>query len=343
MRTILYTGIHQKNNGIIAWEYNWENKLFSILFEKSEVQNITYLCKSTDAPYLFAAGEYDGQGMIAVYRIISEGELQLLTSYIYKKGTFSHLQSSKDGRLLFASCYGTGEVLIFSVVAELPKLEVVKSFMFEGSGPNVKRQESSHPHSVYLSPEERLAIVSDLGADRLYMLSIEQKSKTVKFEFEWKATPGCGPRHIAFHPDGKWCYLLTELSSEIYVFTYEESWKNIQKISALPESFVGENLAADILVSKDGKYLYASNRGCNNVSVFKIEQDTGLLHFCKSVSTKGWTRAIELSEKEEIFFALNEEYADSIGELEAFSMNGGIPEQAVSNRRCIFAYSFCAM
>lgn len=335
MRTVLYTGIHQKNNGIIAWEYNWENKLFSILFEKSEVQNITYLCKSTDAPYLFAAGEYDGQGMIAVYRIISEGELQFLTSYIYKKGTFSHLQSSKDGRLLFASCYGTGEVLIFSVVAELPKLEMVKSFMFEGSGPNVKRQESSHPHSVYLSPEERLAIVSDLGADRLYMLSIEQKSKTVKFEFEWKATPGCGPRHIAFHPDGKWCYLLTELSSEIYVFTYEESWKNIQKISALPESFVGENLAADILVSKDGKYLYASNRGCNNVSVFKIEQDTGLLHFCKSVSTKGWTRAIELSEKEEIFFALNEEYADSIGELEAFSMNGGMPEQAVSNRRCI--------
>lgn len=246
MRTVLYTGIHQKNNGIIAWEYNWENKLFSILFEKSEVQNITYLCKSTDAPYLFAAGEYDGQGMIAVYRIISEGELQFLTSYIYKKGTFSHLQSSKDGRLLFASCYGTGEVLIFSVVAELPKLEMVKSFMFEGSGPNVKRQESSHPHSVYLSPEERLAIVSDLGADRLYMLSIEQKSKTVKFEFEWKATPGCGPRHIAFHPDGKWCYLLTELSSEIYVFTYEESWKNIQKISALPESFVGENLAAEI-------------------------------------------------------------------------------------------------
>ena len=181
MRTVLYTGIHQKNNGIIAWEYNWENKLFSILFEKSEVQNITYLCKSTDAPYLFAAGEYDGQGMIAVYRIISEGELQFLTSYIYKKGTFSHLQSSKDGRLLFASCYGTGEVLIFSVVAELPKLEMVKSFMFEGSGPNVKRQESSHPHSVYLSPEERLAIVSDLGADRLYMLSIEQKSKTVKF------------------------------------------------------------------------------------------------------------------------------------------------------------------
>ena len=51
MRTVLYTGIHQKNNGIIAWEYNWENKLFSILFEKSEVQNITYLCKSTDAPY----------------------------------------------------------------------------------------------------------------------------------------------------------------------------------------------------------------------------------------------------------------------------------------------------
>ena len=85
MRTVLYTGIHQKNNGIIAWEYNWENKLFSILFEKSEVQNITYLCKSTDAPYLFAAGEYDGQGMIAVYRIISEGELQFLTSYIYKK------------------------------------------------------------------------------------------------------------------------------------------------------------------------------------------------------------------------------------------------------------------
>ena len=56
MRTVLYTGIHQKNNGIIAWEYNWENKLFSILFEKSEVQNITYLCKSTDAHYLFAAG-----------------------------------------------------------------------------------------------------------------------------------------------------------------------------------------------------------------------------------------------------------------------------------------------
>lgn len=79
------------------------------------------------------------------------------------------------------------------------------------------------------------------------------------------------------------------------------------------------------------------------MSVFKIEQVQVCCIFAKVFQTKGWTRAIELSEKEEIFFALNEEYADSIGELEAFSMNGGMPEQAVSNRRCIFAYSFCAM
>lgn len=344
MRTILYTGIYQKSIGITAWEYNWENDIFSCLYEKKEVQNIAYLCKSGDDRFLFAAGEQDGEGVIAVYKILPQGEgLEFLTSYVYTKGTFSHLQSSRDGKLLFVSCYGTGEVLAFSFAQNLRELKMIASFAFEGSGPNTERQESSHPHSVYLSPDEHLAIVSDLGADKMHILSIEREREQVKLEFEWNAVPGSGPRHLAFHPDGKWCYLLTELSSEIFVFSYKDSWKCIQQISALPEDFCGENLAADILVSRDGRYLYASNRGCNCVSVFAVDKNTGLLRLCRSVPTKGWARAIQFSKKEELLFVLNEEYADSVGELEVFFMNEGLPERAGANRRCIFAYTFCAM
>lgn len=343
--TVLFTGIHQRNKGISAWKFDKQEKNFEHMYNVNDNQNITYLCKSMDNHYLFAAGEENGCGVICAYRISSLGErLQLVVKYVYSHGSFSHLQCSKNGSILFASCYSSGEVLVFRFLYEKEQLLLIKVFRFQGNGPVKGRQEGSHPHSVYLSPDEKVAIISDLGADRLFILSIEKDQEEIKLAGEWQTVPGMGPRHIAFHPQKKICYLLTELSSEICVLKYDNDILNcIQVLSSLPSKNQKDNLAADIAVSRDGRMLYVSNRGFNGISVFDVDGCTGKIQMRLCVPTKGWGRAIQLSEREDWLFVLDEEYADSLGGLEAFPMYNGLPEEKGFYQKCSYAYTFCAI
>lgn len=344
MNYFLYIGKHgrDENGGIDLWKFDSDSNDLMRCSHIDKAESISYMCLSSDNQYLFAAGDLDGEGYITVYHIQSDSkDLTETACFNYSPCSFSHLQINSAGNLLFASCYGTGEVLALQFDSFNRMLSLTDKLTFTGSGPNLERQLSSHPHSVYFSPQQNIAVVSDLGSDAVDMLSID--CRTVRVVNHWNSYPGSGPRHFAFHPNGRWAYLLTELSSEIIVFHYNgAAFDPIQKLSVVPSGYCGDNLSADILVSKDGTKLYASNRGSNNIACYSIGAD-GYLYLDQHIPTRGWARALYLSSHDEFLFVLNEEFSDSKGEIEIFPLKQGVPQSNGIVRSCPFAYTFCAM
>ncbi len=204
--------------------------------------------------------------------------------------------SPKHKKLMTAN-YFSGNNSFFSVSDN--KIKLTNTYQHHGIGPDTIRQEMSHAHSIKIGPNEKYAYSADLGADKIYIFDLDDKNNSVVDSII--CTPGCGPRHIEFSPDKKIMTVVNELNSTINVFTPGDNQiynKLTQTISALPDTFSGESYSADIHFSKDGKNLYASNRGYNSLVIYKIKD--GIL---KTIGweTKGinWPRnfAIDPSDK----------------------------------------------
>jgi 6-phosphogluconolactonase len=163
-------------------------------------------------------------------------------------------------------------------------------FRHTGSGPNADRQKGPHPHSALFSPDGQYLLVPDLGVDKVIIYTRGPEA------YEWSAhdaaslEPGDGPRHLAFHPSGDTVYLLNELSCTVTRFTYGQAGTLVrfETITTLPVSFSGDNTGAEIVVSPDGRFVYASNRGHDSIAIFRIEA-TGELQVAGHVSTRGRT------------------------------------------------------
>ena len=155
------------------------------------------------------------------------------------------------------------------------------------------RQKEPHAHAVLFDRADRYALVADFGLDQVLIYQYASQDGTLTPNPQMPALhmpPGSGPRHLAFHPQGRFLYVINELSSTILACTYDEQRgevKSIQEISALPADFRGENTTAEIAVSPDGQFLYGSNRGHHSIAVFSIDPQSGTLTTVSHHATRG--------------------------------------------------------
>ncbi|MNC47369.1 6-phosphogluconolactonase [compost metagenome] len=122
------------------------------------------------------------------------------------------------------------------------------------------------------------------------MYALDEKNNKLVYQGEGVTPPGAGPRHLAFHPSGQYLYSINEVDSTITLFNYDANTGNltlVQTVPTLPEDFEGENTTAEIAISKDGRYLYVSNRGHDSIAQYTIDADNGKLTFVELVSTEG--------------------------------------------------------
>ncbi len=160
---------------------------------------------------------------------------------------------------------------------------------------NPKRQEAAHAHWIETTADNRFVIVADLGLDKLMVYRFEPKisfSLTPSDPPFTAIEPGSGPRHVAFRPDNKFAYVISELASTVTVLSYDSTkgvLTPVQTISTLPKDFSGHNDAAEIHVHPNGKFLYASNRGADSIVVYSIDQKSGRLSLVEDVPTQGKT------------------------------------------------------
>ncbi len=212
-----------------------------------------------------------------------------------------HLAVSEEG--IFVANYVSGSVF------RTPNMLVCH----EGSGVHPARQEAPHPHCTVITPDKKYVCVADLGVDKIFVYDLNLKLKnTVSFP------AGAGPRYIAFSDDGKLMYCVSELSNEVFSYTYcDGKFEFIQKISTLPEGFDSQNIAAAIRI-KDG-FLYASNRGHNSIAVYKTDGEKTERLTIVECGGKG-PRDFNISG--DMLICTNE----NSGDVTFFKLKAGIPE-----------------
>lgn len=241
--------------------------------------------------YLFAAEELEDRGQVASFRIAPDGQLIRLSEQTVPGSLTCHLQLNAAGTFLYAANYGSG--CYFACPVEDGLLSPALTHLHDqGCGPNPLRQEGPHAHSVNFTLDGAELLVADLGIDRVmrYLPQADGALKPHPIQPALDLPAGEGPRHLAFHPNGQWLYVVTELGNRVFLFTLEDGvWRRESSIPTLPPDFAGSNLAADIHISPDGGKLFASNRGKDDVVVYRIDARTGALTELYRVSSRGRT------------------------------------------------------
>jgi 6-phosphogluconolactonase len=251
-----------------------------------ETKNPSFLALHPSGRFLYAAGEvssFEGAktGMVSAFAIDPKtGDLTLLNQQASGGPGTCHLVVDKTGRNLLVANYGGGTVAALPIEAD-GRLKTASSVRaHEGSGPNKGRQEKPHAHGIYLDAAEHFALSPDLGADRIFVYRFDAAKGTLEPHGAAPLAPGSGPRHLAFHPSGKYVYVINELLSTVTVLSYDAEkgeLATLQTTSTLPAGFPGTSWTAEVAVSPDGRFVYGSNRGDDSLAVFAVDARTGRL------------------------------------------------------------------
>jgi len=245
-------------------------------------------------PILYAATSEKGEksspnGFVRAYRIDPKtGSLKLLGKASTDDNGTTHIEVSRTGEFV-AVCHYSGEGTSLIPLDENGNLiEEVSRIKHTGSSVH-QRQKSPHPHGVAISHDGKYVCVADLGNDHVEVFSVIEGRQLMPSS-RWKAEPGAGPRHVSFHPNGKWLYCINELDSTMAALDFDTQTgqlKEIQTLSTLPEDFSQNNTTAEVVVHPSGKFLYGSNRGHNSTVMYGIDENTGKLSLLGFESTQG--------------------------------------------------------
>ena len=208
-----------------------------------------------------------------------------------------HLIIDGSGRWLLAANYGTGSVAVYPIQPDGQVGEKTAFVEHQGRGPNEERQERAHAHSTILAPDNRFVFVVDLGIDQLVTYQFDVASGQLSPHAIAEAHPGAGPRHGAFHPDGRRLYLANELDNTVTVYDYDGQQGQLHALQTLDTLPPGapENTVADIHVSASGSRVYVSNRGHNSVAVFAVGENGSLKNLGFPSCGGDWPRNFSLS------------------------------------------------
>lgn len=253
----------------------------------ADIKNIVELERPTYfqlvGDLLFTIIQKDNQGGIASYRI-KDGKAEQLDVYLHDGASPCYISVDPEKHLIFTANYHLATINVFSYDGN-GKLTFITNDKHEGHGPRVE-QDQAHPHFFDETPAGNL-VSCDLGIDAVdfYKLDGDKLKHLARYQME----KGFGTRHLTFSPDGKTMYIVGELSSQVNVaHLNENTWEfeDVATYKTIPDNFTEHNGAAAIRISKDGKFIYVSNRGHDSIAVFKV-LDNGELELTQRVSVFG--------------------------------------------------------
>ena len=268
------------SDGIYTYKFNSQTG-DAVAASSVKTSNPSYLVVSPDNKYVYAAN-HDEQGMVSAFQFNKQdGSLKFLNKVTSAGAHPCYISINKKGNILVVGNYAGGNLSVLEVRQDGQVNQPKQIIQLKGSSVNRSRQEKAHVHATVFSPDQRFLFVPDLGSDKVMIYKVAQGSGALQPAEEpfIDVNAGSGPRHIDFHPKYGFAYLIEELTGTISVYKYAEGKLTlVQNTSAHPISYQGAYGSADIHVSPDGNFLYASNRGdANSIAIFKIDPDTGMI------------------------------------------------------------------
>jgi len=271
------------------------------------LDNPTYVTISKDNKNLYSVVKEGDKGGVSAFSIQEEsGELVKINSQLTEGASPCHVSVNEENKVVVTANYHKGTIESYEINGEVKP--VTSTMQHIGTGPNQSRQEKPHAHYSGFSPDEKFVLAVDLGTDEINTYKLDNSTLTKSSTLNVK--PGSGPRHLTFHPNGQFAYVMTELSSEVIVLSYnkaEGSFTELQYISTIPADFTENNQGSAIHISNDGQFVYAGNRGHNSIAVYNVNQDNGKLELVEIVSSEGnWPRDFVIDPTENYVIASNE-------------------------------------
>lgn len=318
---VLYVGTYTEGltDGIFIYSFNDRSGKLKNLNIPVKISNPSFLTISKNKKYLYAVGElsdYEEEynGGVSAFKIERNGRLTFL-NHVHTRGSNPcHVSISPDGKKVCTSNYSGGNLSFFNVLPDGRLSEIVQKVQNTGFGPVADRQESSHVHSSSFDNAGKILYAADLGTDEIKVYSVSRGEGIISAYSTptIKMAAGAGPRHFDFSNDERYLYVVNELNSTVSVMQkYGGDWKNLQNLSTLPKEYSGKNFCADIHLSPDEKFLYASNRGHNSIAVFRRDVVSGRLDMAGTFSVEGdWPRNFTIDPSGKFILVANQRSND---------------------------------
>jgi 6-phosphogluconolactonase len=300
---LLYLGTYsvRGSKGIYVYRFDSASGDLRLFGLAAESTHPSFLAVDKEQSLIYAVVETNdsmhGQtsGAVRAYSAVLKTGLLTLLNEVSSMGVGPcYLAFDRTGRYLLTANYHSGSIAIFPRLED-GRLGKASAFVqHHGSNPHSIRQRGPHPHAIATSPDNRVVLVADLGLDKLLLYRFDAATGSIS-EGEptfVKVNDGAGPRHFAFHTNGRFIYLVNELDSTVTLLTFDvdtASMHTVKTISCLPEGFGGQNYAAHLQVDARGRFLYISNRGLDSIAVFSIDQTQGTLDIVEHVPSQGKT------------------------------------------------------
>jgi 6-phosphogluconolactonase len=268
------------SDGIYVYKFN-STTAESVLMSSAKTSNPSYLAVSNNQQFLYAVNE-DDPGTVTAFRFHKDsGKLIMLNQTITAGAHPCYISINKKGNNIVVGNYSGGNISVLGINNNGTVSPPRQTIQHTGNSVNRKRQEKAHVHATVFSPNYQWLFAPDLGTDKLMIYKVAPGSGALVAADPpfVQVNPGAGPRHLEFHPNGEYVYLIEELLGTVSVYKYKDGKLSLlQNTSAHPLSYSGAMGSADIHVSPDGNFLYCTNRGdANNIAIFRINQETGMI------------------------------------------------------------------
>lgn len=322
---LLGTYTDRVSEGIYTIDLNTETQELENLSLLAEVGSPSYLDTNEDKTIIYAiVSENDDGGVVSLVQQ-EDGSYERKETALVEGTAPAYLSLDERRQFVYTANYDNGEVSVYKTDEE-GNLELTDTV--EHSGSSVREeQEASHAHYAHVTPDGRYMIVCDLGTDKVYTYEVSDKGKLSEVA-TLEVEPGTGPRHLTFHPIFNKAYLFGELSSEVLVLDYDfhsGEFEVVQTLSSIPSDHTSFNSGAAIRISRDGRFVYASNRGHNSIVTYKVdEEEDGKLDRIGYTSTEGnFPRDFNLNQSED-YLIVGHQHSDNLTLFERDKEDGSL-------------------
>ncbi len=279
--------------GIYVYKMDTVSGELSFICSSEQTSNPAYLAVHPNKKWVYAVNE-NSSGTISAFRFDSvQNKLEFINSVSSEGNGPCYISIDNTGKYVLVANYNSGNITVCPINTDGSLSSYTDMNQHSGSGPVAGRQDGPHAHMIIQAPNNFI-YNTDLGTDKIMIYNLDTLTgKLSSTGYDEPSDSGAGPRHIEFHPNNKWAYVVCELNGTVEAFnlnnaTSEFTW--FQTISTLPAGVTAEAASADIHITPDGKYLYASNRAeNNNIAMYSINQSSGELSLLGHVSAQGTT------------------------------------------------------
>lgn len=305
-----------ESEGIYVYDFNITTGDYKLKSNTKGIINPSYLTVSADNKFIYSVNENGEDSNVSAFEYnATTGKLEFINKKDSKGADPCYIIN--DDKHVITANYTGGSIAVFEKDRHGGLNKAKQVVKHTGSSVNKARQESPHLHMVYFSPDKKYVFANDLGTDKIYIYNYNPEDENdivLSLAKTIDVKPGSGPRHLVFNPNGVFFYVLQELDATLTAYSYVDGEiEKIQELTIAPKDFTGKNGAADIHISSDGKFLYATNRGdANTISVFKVHAN-GRLNLVQEMHTQGeGPRNFTFGPKENILLVANQNTNDII-------------------------------